>query len=170
MTESLVEFITRRRVELEELESPLRERLGQIAVEKEQLKRAAMAAGIEVVTAAGPTRSIVSRSPRRLGKMTLKEAVVEILTDNPNGLGAMEILRELNSRHKTDFARESLSPQISRLKQEGHLELTGRFWHLKGQTLKEIEVPDQNLFEGTRSGTSYENPAKDREAGSGGGV
>jgi hypothetical protein len=74
-----------------------------------------------------------NRRPRRLKAMTLKEAVVEILVQAGHGLTASEILHELNSRHGTDFERESLSPQISRLKNEGTLALSGKNWHLIGQ-------------------------------------
>lgn len=133
--ESLAQFVKRSLAELDARETDLRAQLSKILAQKDQLKRAASIA--EEVVAFTPVvqSTLTNRRPRRLRGMTLKEAIVEILEQRGHGLAASEILRELNSRHGTDFARESLSPQISRLRQEGHLELTDRIWHLRGQPI-----------------------------------
>jgi glucose-6-phosphate-specific signal transduction histidine kinase len=147
--ESLAQFVKRSLADLDAMEASLRTQLSKVLAQKEQLKRAASIAD-EVVA---PTQSgglpLVSRRPRRLKGMTLKEAIVEILNQRGHGLTASEILMELNNRHGTDFARESLSPQISRLRQEGHLELTDRIWHLKNQPISLAPLVDQskNLWE-----------------------
>lgn len=99
--------------------------------------------------------------------MTIKEAVVNVLEDAPSGFSALDILREINTRFGWDYARESLSPQLSRLKQEGHINLTGRTWHLPEQSVPENEEPDPTLFTEGGSGASEPNPAKGREAGPG---
>jgi hypothetical protein len=101
--------------------------------------------------------------------MTLKQAVVEVLQDNEHGLLALNILREINRRHNAGYVRASLSPQLSRLKQEGNIELTGRVWHLKGQVPKESEASDQNLFEGQSEASKLDSEAQGVEAAPGGG-
>jgi hypothetical protein len=135
--DSLLSFITRRLAELKREEEPLLARLAQIKLEREQLRKASLAAGIESHEQTQQLRDVSKRPPRRLATKTLKEAIVEILSEKQNGLSAAEILHDLNSRHNASFARASLSPQISRLRQEGRIELTGHIWHLKGKPPKE---------------------------------
>lgn len=165
--ESLKDFIVRRREELDLLEGPLVEKLNALRQEREQLKRAALASGIENYTDPAQERT---RLQKRLGKVTIKEAVVGVLEEHASGLPALDILREINQRHETDYVRESLSPQLSRLKNDGHIELTGRLWHLRGQTPIPKEEPDPSLFTEDGSGDSETKPAEDRGAGSGGGT
>jgi chromosome segregation ATPase len=61
---------------------------------------------------------------------TIKEAVLEILRHQPNGMTAQEILTELNEKYfDGKIARHSLSPQLSRLKdRDKKLELRGNRW------------------------------------------
>jgi predicted Zn-ribbon and HTH transcriptional regulator len=147
--ESLAQFVKRSLADLTVREVSLRTELSKVSAQIEQLKRAASIADEVVAPTQSSVLPLVSRRPRRLKGMTLKEAIVEILNQRGHGLTAAEILMELNSRHKTDFARESLSPQISRLRQEGHLELTDRIWHLKDQPIRTAPLVDQskNLWE-----------------------
>ena len=162
--ENLLDFITRRREELDRLEAPHSEAIDKIKAEREQLRRAAMAAGIE----AHPDSSKEgARQTRRFGKMTIKEGVVAVLDEHPNGMPALDILREINLRYGWAYARESLSPQLSRLKQEGHIDLTGRIWHLPGQ---KIEPSDNNLFnEELSEGSKPVSEAQGVKAAPGGG-
>ena len=167
MSESLTEFISRRRLEIEEEEGPLKEHLRSLMLEKVQLRKAAIAAGIEDKPLAEPDRP---RITRKVQTGTIKEAVIAILAEAGEGMTAGDLLVRLNERNNSALIRSSLSPQLSRLKQEGHIFLTGRIWHLAEQTPKEIEPSDHNLFEGNGSeGSKLEIHAKDREAGSGGG-
>ena len=126
--ESLEQFIIRRRAELKQAEELLRKKLAEIEQENEQLLAAAATARVPVDQEFTRQKLSASRVPRRLKLMTIKEAVIEILTDHSGGMFASEILKELNSRHDTDYARESLSPQISRLRQEGRIELSDGIW------------------------------------------
>lgn len=137
---TLETFIAKRMAELDQLEEPLvklltetQAKLTLIGKEKEMLLRAIEAAGLKTREIKNLERGSHTQRPKKIHGKTLKEATLEILARNKIGLSAADILKELNATHGTDFDRSSLSPQISRLRQEGHLELTGRIWHLKGQ-------------------------------------
>lgn len=57
--------------------------------------------------------------------------VVRILEQSPDGLTAYDILTILNNQDGYDpIARESLSPQLSRLKQAGYLVYANSIWKL----------------------------------------
>lgn len=64
------------------------------------------------------------------GKKTLKEMALEVLEGMPNGLEAVGILDAIQKVHGITVRRESLSPQLSRLRQDGHLILDGSVWKL----------------------------------------
>jgi hypothetical protein len=166
MTENLKDFITRRRIELDELESPLREQLDQIALERDQLRRAALAAGIVDESFAGSSGPAM-RSPRRIAQRTLKEAVVEILmTRNGKGMTAREILMAINSGYSADYPRSSLSPQLSRLKSDRVIRRRGNMWFLD---LKKTEAPDPDLLKGESGASDTDPEAHGVEAAPGGG-
>lgn len=62
------------------------------------------------------------------------------------------------------YVRTSLSPQLSRLKDDGFVALEGKIW-----LLKKFEAADATP-EKDKSAASIANPAKGREAGPGGGT
>jgi len=67
----------------------------------------------------------------RSAKPTIMQAVLEVLKHKPEGMTALEILDEINSRyfHGT-IIRTSLSPQLSRLKDRDHkIKLRGNRWY-----------------------------------------
>lgn len=154
--ETLFSFIMRRRQEIEQTEAALRNDLAQVLNEKAQLNRAAMAAGLEYKSTSGS--EVKKRGPKpRHG--TIKEAVVEILAAAGQGLTAINLLADLNHRNSTTLIRSSLSPQLSRLKDEGLICLTDGYWHLPGQPpintkIPEYEEPDPTLFGQSGSGSS----------------
>jgi hypothetical protein len=163
MNQTLAEFIARRRLEIEEEISPLQEKLTALRHEREQLKKAAIAAGLETKSLAEP-----DKPRRKLQTGTIKEAVIAILAETGDGLNASDLLVKLNERNSSTLIRSSLSPQLSRLKQDGYILLTGRIWHLPSQ---KIEPPDNNLFAGELSeGSKPDHEAQDVKATSGGGA
>ena len=123
MTETLRAFIDRRLRELRDAETPLREHMNEIDRERKELEKTAKLIGME-----GVYRQDAERAEAQ--KKTMKEAVVEILSAVPRGLTALDILRELNTRMNTTYPRTSLSPQLSRLKQEGKVTQSGIVWSL----------------------------------------
>jgi len=65
-------------------------------------------------------------------QLTIKQAVLEVLKDHPDGMTAWDILREINTRYFGGrILRTSLSPQLSRLKdRDEKIELKGNKWFL----------------------------------------
>lgn len=62
-------------------------------------------------------------APSRVEKYTIKERVKRILDGYPSGLTSGQILTILKTNGLPDLARESLSPQLTRLKKEGEINL-----------------------------------------------
>ena len=65
-------------------------------------------------------------------QLTIKQAVIEVLKDHLEGMTALEILAEINTRYFGGrIIRSSLSPQLSRLKDDdGKIDLRGNKWFL----------------------------------------
>lgn len=63
---------------------------------------------------------------------TIMQAVLEVLREHPDGMTALEILAEINTRYFGGrIERTSLSPQLSRLKdRDGKIDLRGSKWLL----------------------------------------
>jgi hypothetical protein len=63
---------------------------------------------------------------------TIMNAVLEVLKQQPEGMTALEILDEINSRYfNGKYVRTSLSPQLSRLKdRDRKITLRGNRWYL----------------------------------------
>jgi hypothetical protein len=73
---------------------------------------------------------------------TIKQAVLDVLNDRSEGMTALEILSEINTRffYSHPYERTSLSPQLSRLKDDDKkIELKGNKWFLL--------PPEPSLFE-----------------------
>lgn len=60
--------------------------------------------------------------------LTIKGAVLAVLADAPQGLIALDILRRINQRFGLGLVRTSLSPQLTRLKKAGAIDLHGSIW------------------------------------------
>jgi len=69
---------------------------------------------------------------------TIKAQVMEILSAHPGGLIALDILRLLNREREQPLDRTSLSPQLSRLGQAGHIKRRGALWYIP----RDDEAPD----------------------------
>jgi hypothetical protein len=65
-------------------------------------------------------------------RLTMKELTIKALSEQfPGGAEANELLDFLHKAWgRTDIVRSSLSPQLSRLKKEGDIDLVGRKWVL----------------------------------------
>lgn len=127
---SLQMFITQRMAVLLKEEADVSGHLREIRAEKERLRKAAAAAGVEIESAGSQSSLFEKRPPKRLKDKTLKEAVLEILADFPDGLAALDILQKINSKSGVAFSRASLSPQLSRLKQEERILAKNGIWIL----------------------------------------
>ena len=77
-----------------------------------------------------PQRPRRERGSAGSGKKTLKELALEALNEHPDGLEATEILGWIRMKYDLDVARESMSPQLSRLGAEGEIVRSGLTWRL----------------------------------------
>lgn len=62
---------------------------------------------------------------------TIKQHVLAVLSKNPEGLTSGQILNVLRISGLPSLARESLSPQLSRLKKEKQIEAQHGLWRLQ---------------------------------------
>lgn len=81
-------------------------------------------------------------------KVTIKDMVLEILALCPEGATAQQLLQSIKERFKVDLRRESLSPQLSRLRgEDGKIELRGKCWFL-------ASAAPRGLLDGLTSGNA----------------
>jgi hypothetical protein len=66
------------------------------------------------------------RSAIRTG--SIKADILRVLQSHPEGLLALDILREINSSRDEPLQRTSLSPQLSRLQRDGHIANSHGLW------------------------------------------
>jgi hypothetical protein len=66
-----------------------------------------------------------------LGTTTIKQAVLDLLQEHPDGLTAEDILTKLNAGPLPNLVRSSLSPQLSRLRHiDGAIDFQGGWWRV----------------------------------------
>src|SRR4051794_27251440 len=107
----------------------LRARLDELDRESMELDQAAEAVGVEpdAQAALAPQRAI----ERHSRPTTIKEAVLHVLAEAPNGITSQALLDELNERFFSGrIARTSFSPELSRLKGEHKVTRRGEIWTL----------------------------------------
>ncbi len=88
-------------------------------------------------------------------KLTIKQMIVEVLGLMPEGAEALTILQHINSRFKASLERTSLSPQLSRLKNEGVIERNGLVWSLNEEGPAEPAGPFLDFGGGTGREAGY---------------
>jgi hypothetical protein len=121
LEETFSEFIARRRQEIAVAEDALKEQLRALTAERLRLARA-----------------IVGTKRRCQPRGAIKRAVLELLKQNPDGMDALTILVTINYRLGSNFERTSLSPQLSRLKEDGFVTLNRKIWKLAAISANEI--------------------------------
>jgi hypothetical protein len=128
-------------IHTEDLARELQERIDQYSVLKESIlaKAAEHAARCEKVIAESRVALkavLASRSAfdgpdsgeAEPGKLTIKEMAMEVISSMYGGGKTQTILALMNDRFGANITRESLSPQLSRLREAGKLTLRGRTW------------------------------------------
>jgi predicted nuclease with TOPRIM domain len=135
----LREYIEKRKSELHDEEAPLVARRDELQAELDsvlaklktleeewnQLARAGRAIGMNIKK--------VEETQEEESPLTIKQAVLHLLSQHPDGLTAFEIRKELNVLFFNGrIKRESLSPQLTRLKDDDHkLTLRGGRWYIR---------------------------------------
>jgi hypothetical protein len=129
------EIIADRIQKLEDSLVPLRQevvaaqaKIAKIETELLDLRNAAKAIGM--ANRLRQTQLGVTR--RTQARVTIKEAVLQILAEHPAGLIALDLLAMINQRFDWKLVRPSLSPQLTRLKREGKILNQGSTWRLAG--------------------------------------
>ncbi|BCM16877.1 hypothetical protein MJ8_06380 [Mesorhizobium sp. J8] len=132
MTNELRDYLKSRHRELLDKITPLRAEIAErqsylVALEAEL-------ADVEKSSAAiGMVNGVQTADHRKEGGIrrgTIKDYVVQVLSDYPDGLVALDILTKINERFDTEFTRTSLSPQLSRLAHDQIVGRRGLVWYL----------------------------------------
>lgn len=142
-TESL-RYMRKRRAELQERLDELRAQIGPIEFELKQAD-AAIALMTDVKpSGAEASRNAVAHFTRQQNPqaehLTIKELVLKVLAEHlPNGATSQQFLEVFAQKWgRTDIRRTSLSPQLTRLKDEGKVVLMGKQWMLPEQFNKQF--------------------------------
>ena len=112
MATTLRDFIAQRETEIRDQQKALKAELREL-----QLAKAALE-GQPTTPPSGPSGITA----------TIKDMAREVLSGQPGGLNSSGILDAIKKRFGRDIERTSLSPQLSRLKDEGELILSGDVW------------------------------------------
>ena len=128
MERTLKDFLANRKAEIKLKINALKKELADIQ------------AAENVISVTADSESVPQK--RNYGRRTIKEMVIGVLMRAPDKRGdSHEILRGLKDLYQKDIARASLSPQLSRLKDDDYLALEGSNWCLTEKALKET-APD----------------------------
>lgn len=112
MTTTLRDFIAQREADIRDQQKALKTELRELLIAKSALD------------AQPPTSASAAGS----SNPTIKDMAREVLSGQPNGLNSSGILDGIRKLFARDIERTSLSPQLSRLKDEGELILNGEVW------------------------------------------
>jgi hypothetical protein len=128
----LQDFLSTHYAELASQEAKISAQLEAVRGEMERVRKAAEAAGVELHerSQTNPNLRYESRTASIKVPETMKEAALAILDNEAMGLSATEILTRMNKRLRTEYVRSSLSPQLSRLKQDGKIDVFNKRWIL----------------------------------------
>lgn len=122
MTSVLQDFMAARKAEIK----------AQIAALQAELKDIALAEAAIVKPAAPHAGTVQIPLHLNTPKLTIKQMIVDVLRDQPDGADAFKILDLIHAKHGQAIPRSSISPQLSRLKKfDGVLDLRGDKWRLR---------------------------------------
>ncbi|WP_157222498.1 hypothetical protein [Novosphingobium sp. AP12] len=112
MATTLRDFIAQRETEIRDQQKALKAELRELQIAKAAL---------------GGQASPPSSAPSG-ATATIKEMARQVLSGQTSGLNSSGILDAIKKEFGRDIERTSLSPQLSRLKEEGELILNGEVW------------------------------------------
>lgn len=152
---TFADFVTQRRGEIKQQMADLRAELAKLKAAEEAFMSGE----------AKPTISLAADAPVGGSKKTIKELIIDVLAETPEGADARKIIDLIAKKHHVIIQRPSLSPQLSRLKEDGLLELHGMLWKGASARLSKAEGPDtasepsnSTGAAGLPSGTPHQGP------------
>lgn len=157
-------FLEKRLVELNTEIADMRKRIQPLESELADVKRA-----LGVVRDDRPSenlrlvrRPVVTSSSSPYQQMTLKQLIIKALKEHfPDGATANELIDFFSVAWDRDIQRTSLSPQLSRLKDEGQVRLENNKWFLPLGTRLFSREDEPTRTQGSESvgnlGTEEEN-------------
>ena len=141
MATTLRDFIAQREAEIRDLQKALKQELRDL-----QLAKSAIESPASPATAGGSTP-------------TIKEMAREVLSAQPNGLNSSGILDGIRKAFGRDIERTSLSPQLSRMKDDKEVVLEGEVWftsdHFAARAKRNDEM--RETIEKHTSATSWDD-------------
>lgn len=124
-TQPLREYLQHREDELRQLIAQMREELKQVRAAK------------EAIAPEDPSQEFG-------GRKTIKDMVMRVLRVRPSGATAEEIIQLINEHFAVQIERTSMSPQLSRLRQERRLEYgDDKLWRIAPRE----DAQDENAAE-----------------------
>jgi sugar-specific transcriptional regulator TrmB len=117
MSVTLRDFIAQREGEIRDQMKALKTELRELQLAKGALEAPGNAPGL-AASSAGPT---------------IKEMALDVLQDATAGMNSGEIQAAIKEKFSREIDRTSLSPQLSRLKADEEVVLTGERWFTKAQ-------------------------------------
>ena len=137
MESPTLKMLRQRRSELEERKAELKAQIGPVDAEMAEVDaaiRAITGQKIMPTGAEGSARSVAHyrrKAHPNVQQLTFKQMVVKALSEYfKNGATANELLDFFKMEWGREVMRTSLSPQLSRLKNENIINLKGKVWHL----------------------------------------
>jgi hypothetical protein len=118
-------FVRSRLEELEGEIAAIEERLPPLYAERADLLRV-----ITALDGDDRLRARARRTPLVGREHTIKEMAVSVLQGRPSGAGVRAIIDDIEKRFGVQIPRTSLSPQLSRLGQDGVIVQNGREWKI----------------------------------------
>lgn len=135
MATTLRDFIAQREAEIRDQQKALKAELRDLQIVKNALE----------------SQNTSESSKVQGGALTIKEMARDVLSHQPNGLNSSGILDGIKKTFGRDVERTSLSPQLSRLKDEGELAFDGEVWftanHYAAAQQQQHSNRDENPFD-----------------------
>lgn len=142
---ALSDYLAERRREIEAEIKALKAELAEIRIAEEALLGAPSKAGA----------SVIARGPLAVREGSIKDWILKALTLGPIGMETDDVISTVRTIGGPEIPRSSMTPQLSRLKAVGVVELEGRLWRLAeaaaSQGLKK-ETPDGGNPSGVSDG------------------
>lgn len=157
---NLRDFIAQRRAEIGDQIGKLQQELADLDIAEAALSNGPQKApSVEVVSKPFIAPNLVIARPL-VRRGTIKAKVLAVLRAHESG-DANDIREWIHSQFGEDVPRESLSPQLSRLKADGWLTLEGKNWKYIDATTN--ETPDAELSGVSKAGEGGALPNDSRD-------